>query len=36
MSVINDLIEKIEDLDLRARLSEEVTRLLKQKKFSRP
>ena len=33
MSVINDLIEKIEDLDLRARLSEEVTRLLKQKKF---
>lgn len=33
MSVISDLIEKINDPDLRARLSEEVARMQKQKKF---
>ena len=33
MSVISDLIEKVNDPDLRARLSEEVARMQKQKKF---
>ena len=33
MSVISDLIEKVNDPDLRARLSEEVSRMQKQKKF---
>lgn len=33
MSVLSDLIEKIKDPDLRARLSEEVARMQKQKKF---
>ncbi len=33
MSVICDLIEKVNDTDLRARLSEEVARMQKQKKF---
>lgn len=33
MSAINDLIDKIKDPDLRARISEEVARMQKQKKF---
>ena len=33
MSVINDLIEKVKDPDLRNRLAEEVARMQKQKKF---
>ena len=33
MSVISDLIEKVNDPDLRARLSEEVARMQQQKKF---
>ena len=33
MSVISDLIDKVNDPDLRARLSEEVARMQKQKKF---
>jgi len=33
MSVINDLIDRVNDPDLRARLSEEVARMQKQKKF---
>ena len=33
MSVISDLIEIVNDSDLRARLSEEVARMQKQKKF---
>ena len=33
MSVLSDLIEKVNDTDLRARLSEEVARMQKQKKF---
>jgi adenine-specific DNA-methyltransferase len=33
MSVISDLIDKVNDPDLRARLNEEVTRIQKQKKF---
>lgn len=33
MSVINDLIDKVNDPDLRARLNEEVARMQKQKKF---
>ena len=33
MSVISDLIEKVNDPELRARLSEEVARMQKQKKF---
>lgn len=33
MSVISDLIDRIKDPDLRARISEEVSRLQKQKKF---
>lgn len=33
MSVLSDLIEKVKDPDLRARLSEEVARMQKQKKF---
>ena len=33
MSVINDLIDKVKDPDLRTRLSEEVKRMQKQKKF---
>ena len=33
MSAINDLIDKIKDPDLRARISEEVSRMQKQKKF---
>lgn len=33
MSVISDLIDRVNDPDLRARLNEEVTRMQKQKKF---
>ncbi len=33
MSVISDLIDKVNDPDLRARLNEEVARMQKQKKF---
>ena len=33
MSAISDLIDKIKDPDLRARISEEVARMQKQKKF---
>ena len=33
MSVISDLIDKVNDPDLRTRLNEEVARMQKQKKF---
>ena len=33
MAVINDLIERISDPELRRRISEEVARMQKQKKF---
>ena len=33
MSVIRDLIDRVNDPDLRARLNEVVTRMQKQKKF---
>ena len=33
MSAINDLINKIEDTDLRRKIEEELKRLLKRKKF---